>query len=253
MNRSPHQESAALVLQGITHRFGSFVALGDFSLSVHCGELVAVIGPNGAGKTTLLAVASGELSPSVGQVLVMGRSICGQGMKNAHRAGVARSFQISRVFSSLTVEANLLTAALWQGRAHYGGWPWAAAAPLQRRVRQLMEQLNLDAWRHRRASELDYAQTRMLDLGLALVNDCPVLLLDEPSSGLSPTEAHRMAQVLRVHAKERAVLMVEHDMDTVFALADRVVVLANGQIVACDTPGAIAADPQVRAAYLGAS
>ncbi|WP_395668858.1 ABC transporter ATP-binding protein [Rhodoferax sp.] len=242
-----------LELRGLSKRFGSTEVIRGANLVVHPGERVAIIGPNGAGKSTLFDLVTGRYPPSDGQILLHQRPLQGLPPHQIHRLGVARSFQITQVFPKLTVTDNLRCAALW----HLG----YRAGMLQRltklagvntRVQHLLDTLGLQPLRDLPAAALAYADQRALDLGMALAGDAPVLLLDEPTAGMGRGETQRMVARIREATQGKTLLMVEHDMEVVFGLADKVAVLVSGAFIAVDTPERVRADPKVQAAYLGA-
>lgn len=244
--------AAALQLVGVAQRFGATEVLRGVDLALRPGERVALIGPNGAGKSTLFDVLSGRRPPSAGDVWLHGERVTGLGPQALHRRGLARSFQVSRLFGRLSVADNLRCAALhaagigpnvWQRLRHLTG--------VNARVAAMLAELGLDAQRDRPAHALSYAEQRRLELGLVLVSDARVLLLDEPTAGMSRSETAHTVALLRRLSAGRTLLMVEHDMSVVFDLADRVAVLDQGRILAFDTPAAVRADPAVRRAYLG--
>jgi branched-chain amino acid transport system ATP-binding protein len=245
--------SFALELQGIHHRFGSTAVLAGVDLQVRAGERLALIGPNGAGKSTLFNLISGEMQASQGQILLFGQRVAGWTTAQIHRAGLARSFQIQRLFGGLTVSENLASGLQWQAQPAYRCCGrQEQQAQVQAQVMHWLEQLDLKAQARLRADQLNYAQQRRLELGLALSSAQRVVLLDEPTAGMSRAEAQLAVALIRDCTQDKTLLMVEHDMDVVFELADRVAVLEQGRILACDTPLAVRANPQVQEAYLGA-
>ena len=250
--RQPPPAPVVLAVDGVGHRFGATVVLDGVSLQLHAGERVALIGPNGAGKSTLFDVLSGRLRPTCGRVRLHGRDLLGQPPHCIHRLGVSRSFQVGAVFARLTVAQHLQCAAL--GAVAQRHSPWCRLSGLQgvqRRTEDLLHALGLAHCRDRLATELTHAQQRLLELGLAVASDAPVLLLDEPTAGLSRSETAHAVALIRQLTEGKTLLMVEHDMDVVFGLADRVAVLEQGRLLAVDRPQAVRDNPQVQAAYLG--
>ena len=246
--------SCALELQSIHHRFGATTVLAGVELQVREGERLALIGPNGAGKSTLFNLISGEMQPSQGRIMLFGQSLSGWTTAQIHRAGLARSFQIQRLFGGLTVSENLASGLLWQAQPAYRCCGRSEQqARVQAQVRQWLEKLDLVAQAPLRADQLNYAQQRRLELGLALSAARRVVLLDEPTAGMSRSEAEQAVALIREHTQGKTLLLVEHDMEVVFDLADRVAVLDQGRILACDSPAAVRANPQVQQAYLGTS
>ncbi|NYE21869.1 ABC transporter ATP-binding protein [Pigmentiphaga litoralis] len=242
----------ALQLTDVSKRWGKVDVLRSVSLSVAAGERHAVIGPNGAGKSTLFHVISGLTSPTRGRIQLDGRDIGGLAPHVINRRGLSRSFQVTNVFPRLTVIDNLRCAASWSLGAGYAFWRRASTQrPINDRADHLADRLGLHADRLRLAGELTYAQQRALELGMAIATDARVLLLDEPTAGMNRAEAARMVELVRGAAAGRSLLIIEHDMDVVFALADRLSVLVQGEVIASGAPDVVRQDPAVRAAYLG--
>jgi len=251
--RPQRPAAAALSLHGVGRRHGASVVLDDVSLALAPGERLALIGPNGAGKTTLFDIVSGELAPSAGDVRLDGRSIAGRSPQQVRRLGLARSHQISRLFVGLTVREHLRCAALGtRPQRHALWWRRAVRAAVEAEADALLHRLGLADWADEPVATLSYARQRLLDLALALAAEPRVLLLDEPSSGLSRDETRALMALLRRETEGRTLLLVEHDMDLVFDLADRVAVLAGGRLIACGPAARVRVDPAVQAAYLGA-
>jgi branched-chain amino acid transport system ATP-binding protein len=253
----------ALRLYGIARRFGATRVLNGVDLSVAAGERHALIGPNGAGKSTLFNVIGGTLRPDAGRIWLGGVDVTGRRPDVLARAGLGRSFQTTRVFARQTVWENV-RCALWCGdvaiRAREGGlarfsnlarW-WRPSREIDARTWAVLVDLNLEQAAHTPAGTLEYGAQRRLDLGIALASGARTLLLDEPTAGMNRDEAARMIAWLRGASAGKTVLVIEHDMDAVQALADRVSVLVRGRIVATGTPAEIRADARVRDAYLGA-
>lgn len=239
---------------GLHQRFGATEVLRDLHLQVRPGECLALIGPNGAGKSTLFNVISGTVAPSAGDIRLRGRSIAALAAHQRHRLGLARSFQISQLFPRLSVRDHLACAACWSdGQGHRFWRLLARQHRLNTRVALWLERLGLETRAHHLAAELSYAEQRLLDMGMALIGGCEVLLLDEPTAGMSRSETARFVPLLRELTRDRTLLLVEHDMGVVFDLADRVAVLVRGELLACDTPAAVRANPAVQRAYLGPS
>jgi branched-chain amino acid transport system ATP-binding protein len=239
-----------LELRGLTCRIGGQTVLDAIDLRVQRGEVVALIGPNGAGKSTLLQAISGLCPLHTGSVWLDGRRIDRLESAQIARAGVARSFQTPQVYARLSVADHLRCALL---AAQRGGWlrRWAGDDALEHRMTSWLQRLQLQADAGKPAEQLDDASVRTLALGLALVGDAPLLLLDEPTAGMHRAQAAQMATLIAQTAQQRTVLLVEHDLDTVFRLASRVVVLHHGRVLADGTPQAVRADRRVQAVYLG--
>ncbi|WP_179404026.1 ATP-binding cassette domain-containing protein [Burkholderia guangdongensis] len=242
----------AVALIGVQKRFGAQTVLEHVDLSVAAGERHALIGPNGAGKSTLFNVIAGVERPTRGRVVLHGVELAGRGAVAASRLGIGRSFQQTSVFPRLSVFDNLRCAALHAPDVRRRWWNrLRESALVDRAAERVLREIGLDARRDVPAGTLGYAEQRALDLGIALASGASTLLLDEPTAGMSRAQAARMIDLIRRTTRGRTVLMIEHDMDTVFGFAERISVLVRGAIVATGAPDAIRADPAVRAAYLG--
>ena len=242
----------ALELRGVTKRLGRTEVLRAATLAIARGERVALIGPNGAGKSTLFDLVSGRLAPDRGQILLHGRPIAGLSPQRIHRLGLARSFQLSRLFEGLSVFENLRCALLWRAGGRCALWrrlgPRHEASV---RADALLARLGLQHRRDDAAAELSYAEQRALEIGITVAADADLVLLDEPTAGMSRSETAHFVALVRELAQGRTLLVVEHDLGVVFELAERIAVLVRGEIIAFDTPAAIRADPRVQEAYLG--
>jgi branched-chain amino acid transport system ATP-binding protein len=237
---------------GLAKRFGALMATDDLSLDVLPGEMHALIGPNGAGKTTLIGQLTGELKPDTGRIRFRGEDITHLPVARRARLGLARSFQITSIFDSFTTESNVALAV--QAREPHSFRFWTPARSLGR-LRAPARQKLQDVSLHRRndtiASDLSHGEHRQLELAMALATEPRMLLLDEPMAGLGTEESRAMATLLRGLKRHFTILLVEHDMDIVFSLADRISVLVRGRIIASGTPDEIRTHPDVRLAYLG--
>lgn len=242
----------ALMLTGIEQRFGAAAVLRGIDLSIEAGERHALIGPNGAGKSTLFDVIAGIRRPARGRVVLDGTDITGRPPHAIARRGLARSFQTTSVFERMSVLENL-RCAVRCGTARSLGWRryLAGSREVDRRAWEVLDALALSGNAQAPASALSYGDARALDLGIALASGATTLLVDEPTAGLNREEARRAMTLLRAVSAGRTLLMIEHDMEAVFGLAERISVLVQGRIVATGTPDEIRADPAVRAAYLG--
>jgi branched-chain amino acid transport system ATP-binding protein len=241
-----------LRVQSLAKRFGGIVATDDLSLSIPEGELHAVIGPNGAGKTTLIAQLSGLLVPGSGRIYFGGSDITGVSMPSRSLLGLARSFQITSLFLDLSVLDNVALAV--QAHAGHSFHFWRNArreSELRDPARAALSRVGLSARADLPASALSHGEHRQLELAMALASRPRMLLLDEPMAGLGPEESARMVSMLRDLKKELTILLVEHDMEAVFALADRITVLVYGRVIASGKPEDIRNNAQVRDAYLG--
>ncbi|WP_411178792.1 branched-chain amino acid ABC transporter ATP-binding protein/permease [Paraburkholderia gardini] len=242
----------ALVLRGVEKSVDGTAILRGVDLSIAAGERHALIGPNGAGKSTLFNLIAGAGRVSAGRIEINGVDTTRSTPAAISRGGVARSFQTTSVFGRLTVLDNLRCAVLAANGDGVHWWHrWLHARAVDARVDRVLDAVGLAPRRHVLAGTLSYAEQRALDLGIALAGGAPVLLLDEPTAGMNRAEAARAIELIREATRGRTLLMIEHDMDAVFSLADRVSVLVQGRVIATGTPEAIRADRNVRAAYLG--
>jgi len=243
---------ALLETAGLIKRFGGLVATGEVSLSVAPGEIHAVIGPNGAGKTTLIGQLSGELKPDSGEIRFAGADISRLGPARRAALGIARSFQITSIFREFTTLDNVALAI--QARAGHSFRFWRAArrdASLRDPALVALGIVGLAGRADLLAGSLAHGEKRALELAMALATRPRLLLLDEPMAGMGPEESASMVRLLAVLKGRFSVILVEHDMDAVFALADRITVMVYGRVIASGGPAAIRADPEVRRAYLG--
>ena len=241
-----------LAVSGLLKRFAGIVATNNLSLDVLPGETHALIGPNGAGKTTLIAQLQGELAPDSGAIRFNGADITREPAHRRARLGIARSFQITSIFPGFTTLQNVALAA--QAREPHGFrfWTPAAADPaLNAPAMEALETIGLEGRARVVAEDLSHGERRQLELAMALAMKPSLLLLDEPMAGMGRQDGQRMTKILAGLKSRYAILIVEHDMDAVFALADRVSVLVAGAIIATGDPATIRSDPAVKAAYLG--
>ncbi len=243
---------ALLEVQGVVRYFGALSALNGVSLAVERSERRAIIGPNGAGKTTLFNLITGQLAPSGGRILFDGRPLAGLPPHAVARRGISRSFQRTNVFPRLTVRENLRLAAAADGRGSYDllGSVERLAGPLAR-AREVAEAVGLAERLDAAAGDLSYGEQRQLEVGIALATSPQLLLLDEPTAGMSPEETQRMTRLLAALPRDVTLLIIEHDMDVVFSLADRITVLHYGEVLSEGPPDAVRADPRVYEVYLG--
>ena len=239
-----------LRVNGLVKRFGGLTATDDFAIDVRPGELHALIGPNGAGKTTLIGQITGEIRPDAGRIIFLGEDITRLPVAARVKRGLARSFQIVQLLDDDTALANVALAV--QARAGHSFRFWRAAArdpTLLAPARALLAQVGLER-AETRVADLSHGERKVLELAVALAARPRLLLLDEPLAGLGAAESLRMTETLRALKGQFAILLVEHDMDAVFALADRITVLVYGRAIATGTADAIRADPAVQEAYL---
>jgi branched-chain amino acid transport system ATP-binding protein len=244
--------SAAIELREVKKSFGDVAIIRDISLSVAQGERHALIGPNGAGKSTTFNLISGYMAPSSGSVLLRGEVISGLPPYQINRRGLSRSFQVTNVFANMSVWENLRCAVLWATGHRYSFWKNIDDLPeVRERTAQILEDINLTTRRDVAAGLLTYAEQRALEIGITVGGGADVILLDEPTAGMSHAETERAVALIRRLTEGRTLLIVEHDMSVVFGLADRISVLVYGQIIASGTPEEIRGNPKVKEAYLG--
>ncbi len=242
----------ALELSSLHKSFGSIEIIRGVDLAVPTGERHAIIGPNGAGKSTLFHLISGRYTPSAGSIRLRGEEIGGMAPQLINRRGLSRSFQVTNVFPRLSVWENVRCATLWAMGYKYCFWRNVGALDdAQRRTEEILTEINLlDRWRMP-AGMLTYAEQRALEIGLTIAGNADILLLDEPTAGMSHAETERVVSLIRKVSENRTLVMIEHDMGVVFDLADRISVLVYGEIIASDVPEAIKANREVQQAYLG--
>ncbi|MEI8264198.1 MAG: ABC transporter ATP-binding protein [Betaproteobacteria bacterium] len=244
--------TAAVELRNVHKRFGKTEIIRGTSLSVAPGERVAIIGPNGAGKSTLFNLISGRFGASSGDILLNGRKIDGLKPYEINRLGLARSFQVSNLFNNLSVFENLRCAVLWSLGYRYAFWKFLSnLRDANERAEQVLAMIRLNRRRDVLAVNLTYAEQRALEIGITIAGGAQVILLDEPTAGMSRAETTRFVELIREVTVGRTLLTVEHDMGVVFGLADRIAVLVYGEVIAFDTPDKVRADPRVQEAYLG--
>jgi branched-chain amino acid transport system ATP-binding protein len=244
--------SFAVELKDVRKSFGKTEIIRGASLSVKQGERVAIIGPNGAGKSTLFNLISGRFHATTGDILVNGQSILGRKPFEINRMGLARSFQVSNLFTRLSVFENIRCAVLWSRGYRYSFWRFLAdAKDANDRTDEVLKMIKLDKRRDVLAMNLTYAEQRALEIGITIAGGADVILLDEPTAGMSRSETTRFVQLIREVTVGKTLLTVEHDMGVVFGLADRIAVLVYGEVIAFDTPEAVRANPRVQEAYLG--
>jgi branched-chain amino acid transport system ATP-binding protein len=243
---------ALLEIHGLTKRFGGVVASDAISLDVPAGELHAIIGPNGAGKTTLIGQLAGEIAPDAGRIRFDGRDVTALPTYRRSQLGLARSFQITSLFLDFTALDNVALAI--QAHAGHSFHFWRNArgdAELRAPARAALARVRLAERGDVLVSNLSHGEHRQLEIAMALATSPRMLLLDEPMAGMGPDESARMVRTLRELKRELTILLIEHDMEAVFALADRITVLVYGRIIASGSPEAIRANAEVRQAYLG--
>jgi branched-chain amino acid transport system ATP-binding protein len=244
--------NAAVELIDVHKRFGHTPIIRGVSLSLESGQRHALIGPNGAGKSTLFNLITGKHAVSDGRIRLKGEDITGLRPYEINRRGLSRSFQVTNIFPRLSVFENVRCGVLWSLGYRYSFWHRVnAALEVQERTETVLEQINLTARRHVPAGVLAYAEQRALEIGITIAGGPDVILLDEPTAGMSRSETEHVVQLIRDVSAGKTLLMVEHDMSVVFDLADRIAVLVYGEVIAHDTPERIRANAAVQEAYLG--
>ncbi|MGL6110731.1 MAG: ABC transporter ATP-binding protein [Rubrivivax sp.] len=242
----------ALELKDLRKAFGKTEIIRGTNLAVAPGERVAIIGPNGAGKSTLFNLISGRFGASSGEILLNGQRIDGLRPYEISRLGLARSFQVSNLFTRLSVFENLRCAVLWSLGYRYSFWKFLSNLDdANARARELMGMIKLEHKHDTLAMNLTYAEQRALEIGITIASGAGVILLDEPTAGMSKSETKRFVELIREVTAGKTLLTVEHDMGVVFGLADKIAVLVYGEIIAFGAPEAVRADARVQEAYLG--
>ena len=253
IDSTPHA-SPALELRNLRKSFGKTDIIRGVNLAVNPGERVAIIGPNGAGKSTLFNLISGRFEPSSGDVLLNGQRINGKKPFEINRLGLSRSFQITNIFSKLSVFENLRCGVLWSLGYKYTFLKFLANLDdANTRADELMKMIKLDKKRDVLATNLTYAEQRALEIGITIAGGAGVILLDEPTAGMSRSETSRFISLIKEVTVGKTLLTVEHDMGVVFGLADKIAVVVYGEVIAYDVPEAVRADQRVQEAYLGSS
>ena len=242
----------AIALAAVEKRFGRTEIIRGVSLEIPAGERHAVIGPNGAGKSTLFNLISGRFAPSAGEIRLKGEDVTGLRPFEINRRGLSRSFQVTNIFPRLSVWENVRCAVLWSLGYRYSFWHGIdALAEVRARTESILEQINLLPRRQVQAGVLAYAEQRALEIGITIASGAEIILLDEPTAGMSHSEADQAVALIRAVTRGKTLVIVEHDMAVVFGLADRISVLVYGEIIATDVPEKIKASKAVQEAYLG--
>ena len=253
--RNPGRNSAAefaLELRDVRKSFGKTEIIRGANLQVRPGERVAVIGPNGAGKSTLFNLISGRFGSTSGDILLHGEKLDGLKPYEISRKGLARSFQVSNLFTRLSVFENLRCAVLWSLGYKYSCWRFLAdARDANQRAEEVLDMIKLHKRRDVLAMNLTYAEQRALEIGITIAGGASVILLDEPTAGMSRSETARFVNLIREITVGKTLLTVEHDMGVVFGLAEKIAVLVYGEVIAFDTPEKVRANERVKEAYLG--
>ena len=242
----------AVELLNVHKQFGKTQIIRGAQLQVRPGERVAIIGPNGAGKSTLFNLISGRFGLSSGEIRLNGARIDGLTPFEINRRGLSRSFQVSNLFTGLSVFENLRCAVLWSLGYRYAFWRFLSRLhDANERAEQVLAMIKLQGRRDHLAANLTYAEQRALEIGITIAGGSNVILLDEPTAGMSKSETSRFIQLIREVTVGKTLLTVEHDMGVVFGLADKIAVLVYGEVIAFDLPEAVRANPRVQEAYLG--
>jgi branched-chain amino acid transport system ATP-binding protein len=239
-------------MQGLRKSFGPADIIRGFDLDLRAQERHALIGPNGAGKSTVFHLVSGHLKPTAGQIVLDGKRIDGKTPQEVNRLGLSRSFQITNIFPRLTVFENIRLAVMRPHGLQYSLWRFIDRdARIRQQTEQLLARVRLEGRAYAIAGEMSYSEQRSLEIAMTLACDPKVILLDEPMAGMSKEETAYTANLIREVTRGRALLIVEHDMEVVFALSDRISVLVYGQVIASGTPEQIRGNAAVKEAYLG--
>jgi len=242
----------SLVLQDVRKQFGKTEIIRGVNLEVAAGECVAIIGPNGAGKSTLFNLISGRFAPSSGAIHLHGQRIDGMKPFEINRQGLSRSFQITNIFPKLSVFENLRCSVLWSLGHRYSFWSFLSRLKdANDLANEWMQRINLAHKSQVLAMNLTYAEQRALEIGITMAGGADVVLLDEPTAGMSTSETERFIELIKTVTQGKTLLTVEHDMGVVFGLADKIAVLVYGEIIAYDTPQNIRSNALVQEAYLG--
>ena len=242
----------AIELRDVRKNFGPTEIIRGVNLSIPGGERHAIIGPNGAGKTTLFNLISGRFPISSGSITVDGKSTANLAPQEINRLGLSRSFQITSIFPRMSVFENIRCGLLWSHGYRYSFWNLLGRQKaLNEAAEQLLERLKLSDRRNLQAGLLSYAEQRALEIGITIAGGAEIILLDEPTAGMSHSETDAAVALIRAVSEGKTLIMVEHDMSVVFGLADRITVLVYGEVIASDAPAAIRNNAAVQEAYLG--
>ena len=252
MSSASPSNGLALELRDLRKSFGKTEIIRGTSLAVKAGERVALIGPNGAGKSTLFNLISGRMAPTSGQIVLNGEAIHGMKPYEINRRGLARSFQVSNLFPRLSVFENIRCAVLWSMGQRYSFWRFLSdLTAVNQRAEEVLDMIRLRRKRDTHVANLTYAEQRALEVGVTIAGGGNVILLDEPTAGMSKSETANFVKMIREVTEGKTLLTVEHDMGVVFGLADRIAVLVYGEVIAFDTPENVRANDRVKEAYLG--
>ena len=246
--------SSALHLDALRKSFGKTEIIRGVNLEIPRGERHAIIGPNGAGKSTLFNLITGRFPPTSGKVRLHGHDVTGLAPFQINRMGLSRSFQITNIFPRMSVFENVRCSLLWAQGYRYSFWNLVSRSrALTEGTHRILDQLNLTARAELPAGVLSYAEQRALEIGITIAGGADVIMLDEPTAGMSHSETDYIVDLIRKVTEDKTLVMVEHDMGVVFGLADRISVLVYGEIIATGSPEQVRANPRVQEAYLGAA
>lgn len=252
--RASNGIAPALDMVGLHKSFGKAEIIRGIDLSITKGERHAIIGPNGAGKSTLFNLITARFSPTAGSISLHGQNLAGLAPYQINRLGLSRSFQITNIFPKMSVFENVRCALLWSKGYKYSFWNIVSRSQdLTEGADAILEQINLASRRNLPAGVLSYAEQRALEIGVTIAGGADVIMLDEPTAGMSHSETDYIVDLIRKVTEHKTLVMVEHDMGVVFGLADRISVLVYGEIIASGTPEAVRGNPKVQEAYLGAA
>ncbi|MDK3018263.1 ABC transporter ATP-binding protein [Pseudodonghicola flavimaris] len=253
MGQRSRDGTPALQIEDLRKSFGKAEIIRGVNLSIGAGERHAVIGPNGAGKSTLFNLITGRFPPTSGKVRLHGADLAGLAPFQINRMGLSRSFQITNIFPNMTVFENVRCSLLWATGYRYSFWNMVnRSRALTEGAEAILEQINLTSRRNLPAGVLSYAEQRALEIGITIAGGANVIMLDEPTAGMSHSETDYIMDLIRKVTENKTLVMVEHDMGVVFGLADKISVLVYGEIIATGSPEAVRANPKVQEAYLGA-
>ena len=252
MSSASSSNGLALDLRDVRKSFGKTEIIRGANLAVKAGERVALIGPNGAGKSTLFNLISGRMAPSSGEIVLNGEKIHGMKPYEINRRGLARSFQVSNLFPRLSVFENIRCAVLWSMGERYTFWRFLSKMDkVNARAEEVLDMIRMRRKRDTNVTNLTYAEQRAVEVGVTIAGGSNVILLDEPTAGMSKSETANFVKMIREVTEGKTLLTVEHDMGVVFGLADRIAVLVYGEVIAFDTPENVRANDRVKEAYLG--
>jgi branched-chain amino acid transport system ATP-binding protein len=243
---------ALLTTEQLTKNFGSLQAVSQVDLEVNEGKVYTIIGPNGAGKTTLFNLISGHLEPSSGDVTFQGRVISGSKPYQISHLGIGRSFQLNNLFPALSVFENIRLAVQSRSTARFDLFKHVRKfKKIDEKAERIVEKIGLSAFSNQEVQYLSHGDKRLLEVGIALATEPVLLLMDEPTSGMAPDETAKMIEFTKELAKELTIILIEHKMNVVMSISDRVIVMHQGMVISRGTPAEVQADPEVKRAYLG--